>query len=308
MLSNFSSLIELFSAVYITMCIDNSYCRNFWTPSYFDEMDKLLGQYDFSQTELSIENLKKKIKATNSRIQKYSQYKGAILLNFCILLLIFIGFENEQNCDVATYAPMVYVASLVAFVVCFANLVLRSWRWVCSWTVFLFCCYFYLKHSNFQDVLCNNYVNIVYRNFSHFIVAIIIIPVLHQLYLDWLYSRIYKGYLKKKLEKEYTKYQSSLQGIKTKNKKLVHKHYMPACIDICFETDEDEDESYTAFNRVLQNRLVKATSPSQINLIFSLIIHWGHRWLLFFKCNSVRFYCKRICLDSATLCGEMVLN
>lgn len=73
MISNFSSFIEFFAAVYVTMCIDNVYCKQFWTPVYYKEMNSLLSSYDFTASNLSIDKIKDEIESTNKRVQSYSR-------------------------------------------------------------------------------------------------------------------------------------------------------------------------------------------------------------------------------------------
>ena len=48
MISNFSSFVEFFAAIYVTMAVNNDFCSNFWTPKYYQEMESLLKTYDFS--------------------------------------------------------------------------------------------------------------------------------------------------------------------------------------------------------------------------------------------------------------------
>lgn len=97
MISNFSSFIEFFAAVYVTMCIDNAYCKQFWTPVYYKEMNSLLSSYDFTASNLSIDKIKEEIESTNKRVQSYSQHKGSIMLCYCVVLLTFIGFEDSKD-------------------------------------------------------------------------------------------------------------------------------------------------------------------------------------------------------------------
>lgn len=46
MISNFSSFVEFFAAIYVTMAVNNDFCSNFWTPRYYKEMEQLLKTYN----------------------------------------------------------------------------------------------------------------------------------------------------------------------------------------------------------------------------------------------------------------------
>lgn len=48
MISDFSSFVEFFAAIYVTMAANNDFCSNFWTPKYYEEMRTLLNVYNFN--------------------------------------------------------------------------------------------------------------------------------------------------------------------------------------------------------------------------------------------------------------------
>ena len=48
MISDFSSFVEFFAAIYVTMAVNNDFCSNFWTPKYYEEMKSLLNVYKFN--------------------------------------------------------------------------------------------------------------------------------------------------------------------------------------------------------------------------------------------------------------------
>lgn len=52
MISNFSSFVEFFAAIYVTMAVNNDFCSNFWTPKYYKEMDSLLKNMIFQEAVL----------------------------------------------------------------------------------------------------------------------------------------------------------------------------------------------------------------------------------------------------------------
>lgn len=133
MIASFSSLIEFFAAVYVTMAINSDICENFWTPQYYKEMDSLLRTYKFSTSSVSNSELINSVKSTYEKIQGYAKRKGAIMLFFCILTLVYIGFENDTtNYELALnhYKPLFYSQIIIATIICLSNWFLRSWRWV----------------------------------------------------------------------------------------------------------------------------------------------------------------------------------
>ena len=62
MISNFSSFVEFFAAIYVTMAVNNDFCSNFWTPKYYKEMEGLLNTYDFAGSSNIHKKLRDEIK------------------------------------------------------------------------------------------------------------------------------------------------------------------------------------------------------------------------------------------------------
>lgn len=275
MVSSFSSFIEFFAAVYVTMCIDNAYCKQFWTPVYYKEMNNLLSSYDFSASSLSIDKIKSEIEATNKRVQDYSQHKGGVMLCFCVVLLVFIGFEGEESHGCQYYASLIYSSLAVLCLVVTPNILLRTWRWVCFWLLIIAILYYIVETTSNVLVRDNFLIEVIFQHLRIVLVLLVSFPILHQLYLDWLYSRIYKAYLSDKVKREYDKYKKSLEGIQSHKEVLVHDHYKEACFKSCFSAkDDDADDTLTLFNEVLRTRLLSAASPNQLTLLLSLFRYW----------------------------------
>lgn len=289
MVSSFSSFIEFFAAVYVTMCIDNAYCKQFWTPIYYKEMNSLLSSYDFSASSLAIDKIKNEIEATNKRVQNYSQHKGGIMLCFCVVLLVFIGFEGEERHECQYYASLIYNSLLVVCLVAAPNILLRTWRWVCFWLLIIAVIYYMVETTDNDLMRDNLLIDAFYQHLRLVLVLLVSFPILHQLYLDWLYSRIYKAYLRNKVKHEYEKYKKSLEGILSHKEALVHEHYKEACFKSCFSAkDDDVDDTLTLFNDVLRAKLLSAASPNQMTLLLSLF-----RYRVTSICKSMMCLCNR---------------
>lgn len=105
MISNFSSFVEFFAAIYVTMAVNNDFCSNFWTPKYYKEMDSLLKEYNFSGSSFIQDRLMDEIKHKYEIVQNLAHYRGFINLILCIYYLIFMGFENDSN---STLIPQLF--------------------------------------------------------------------------------------------------------------------------------------------------------------------------------------------------------
>lgn len=288
MIASFSSLIEFFSAVYVTMTINSDFCENFWTPQYYKEMDSLLKTYKFSTSSVSNSELVNSVKSTYEKIQGYAKRKGAVMLLFCILTLVYIGFENDTNSyELALnhYNPLFYSQLIVTIIICLSNWLLRTWRWVAFWGVIIIAFYIAIKITPL-GVYCKNDLLIWgYSSSKYILLGMLTFPILYQMILFWEFSSIYKGYLKGKVKEEYDKYRKSLHGIENGKKDEVDPDYKSVYVDYKIENKGAEDNSLEPLNKHLYERLVEIASPSKWTLIGSYLKFKILKILQFFNKN-----------------------
>ena len=103
--------------------------------------------------------------------------------------------------------------------------------------------------------------------------------MLHQLFLNWLYSSVFKGYIKSKVNEEYLIYTNAIISYKKGNKKLIHKDYLEALFSRFMESDnKSKDLLVQDLIDVLYSRLNKIVNPSPNKLIVSFCINKFHVW------------------------------
>lgn len=272
MISNFSSFVEFFAAIYVTMAVNNDFCSNFWTPKYYQEMESLLKTYDFSGSSSIHEKLMGEIKAKYEKVQNHAHFRGFILLTLCVCYLIFMGYENEDNCmDVAHYVPLLYSTVLVGITILFSSKLFVNWRCVIVSVVAYFFVFIVLKIGNWESVAICSASKLLFRYKSILLIGVIILPVIYQIIIYWLHSSIYKGYLKYHVRSEYERFKRSMAGIKNRDKSEVDKIYMDAWTDAAFASNEDP--TLTTFYMVLNQQLLRIASPSYWQLLSSWILH-----------------------------------
>lgn len=94
MISDFSSFVEFFAAIYVTMAVNNDFCSNFWTPKYYEEMKSLLNVYNFNGSSSIHDKLLLQIKEKYDVVQNNAHHRGFILLVLCGFLLDFHGLRE----------------------------------------------------------------------------------------------------------------------------------------------------------------------------------------------------------------------
>ena len=179
MISNFSSFVEFFAAIYVTMAVNNDFCSNFWTPRYYKEMEQLLKTYKFSGSSSIHNKLMEEIKSKYEVVQSHAHFRGFILLTLCIGYLIFMGYENEENSlIVAHYVPLLYSTVLVGLTILFSGLFLTNWKWTIL-SVFLYgVVYIVLKIGNWEMVASLSVSKFLYTYKTQLMVGIILLPII----------------------------------------------------------------------------------------------------------------------------------
>lgn len=270
MISNFSSFVEFFAAIYVTMAVNNDFCSNFWTPKYYKEMEILLKTYDFAGSSNIHKKLRDEIKSKYEIVQSQAHFRGFILLVLCVTYLIFMGYENEGNSLlVGHYIPLLYTTVLVGLTILFSNLILTNWRRTILAVSIYAVTYIILKVGNwefFENFLVSKFL---FNYKTQLMIGVILLPTIYQVYVYWLHSSIYKGYLKQHVALEYARYQKSIAGIKNKDRSQVDDIYMTAWSDAVFTTGSDP--TLTSFYNVLNQQLLIIASPSYRELLCSWI-------------------------------------
>lgn len=272
MISNFSSFVEFFAAIYATMAVNNDFCSNFWTPKYYKDMELLLKTYNFSGSSSIHDKLMDDIKTKYEVVQSHAHFRGFILLSLCVCYLIFMGYENEDNCmDVSHYIPILYSTVLVGITILFSSMILYNWRRVILSVGVYFIVYIALKIGNWECI-ANSYLSmLLFQYKSILLIGIIILPIGYQIFIYWLHSSIYKGYLKYHVRIEHERFQKSMDGIKNRDRSKVDKIYMDTWTDAVFVSNEDP--TLTSFYKVLNQQLLRIASPSCWQLLSSWILH-----------------------------------
>lgn len=274
MISNLSSFIEFFAAVYVTMCISNDIFLRFWTAAHYTRIEEILKEQDFPGGPILYQQLFEKIKEFSNNVNNISIKRGAFMLSFCILLLIYIGFETK-----ASSAALLLCILPTIVVLCFHRVILKKWKFVIL-SISIVVGVFILTLYKYEDwVGIHPTIDILEYYERHIIVLVILLPIIHQLIINWLFSSVYRGYLSSTIAREYDKYISSKDGVKQRKKELMDEEYLAVWNDSYFNEGE-YDLSLNGFNKVLETRLIKAINPSSIKLICSLLLFklkylWG---------------------------------
>lgn len=262
MISELNTFIQYLAALYFTICIDGAFFRRFWSPDYYRLVTENIGQYKFQQSQTLKDKLNKAIKEHAEKIEDHSIKRGVFMLLYCLFYLIFIVFEIKYSTDLdkakewfALFVSLVYVAAIMLM----SGFSLKKWRWVVFHTT-IFITIFVIVH-NLEIVNKNNihYFLWVFR-IKIFLVVFLLLPIVYQLYINWLYSQAYVQHLISTLNDEYERYLKTSKAITDKNKDLVDECYIKVFSDSYFD-NSGQDVVITNFNQAVINRLIMACRP-----------------------------------------------
>lgn len=96
--------------------------------------------------------------------------------------------------------------------------------------------------------------------FKVYLVVFLLLPILYQLYINWLYSQAYVQHLISTLNSEYERYLKTYKAINDKDKNLVEECYVKVFSDSYFDNN-GQDVVITKFNQAVLDRLISACQP-----------------------------------------------
>lgn len=268
MLSNLSSFIQLFAAVYLTMCFDEKFFTRFWSRNY--ENPKFSELLDTS----SVSGLVKKRFDANVEGIKYSEkrrmrMRGTYFFMLTVFLLIVIGFEK----GIAAYTGVLTLSYCYAglatalYIVYFLDkFIMKHWFWVYVFVFLLitgFCLSVFLIHA---QPVSESFAFTMKVIAKVMIVLVLVVPAIWQLFTNWVYANAYHIYAISELSKELEKYNKAV-NYNPKTDKMIE-------IDPCYHDlivnrlgSNMEDHTIEPFISVLDIRIRELVSPTLRKLL-----------------------------------------
>lgn len=224
MISDFSSLIELIAAIYLTITIDELLFRRFWTPDYAKELEK--GMKQIQMPTLVKRSTIEKATALSSYEEKRSRKRGAIMFSLSVILLVIIGFE-EYFTPIGDIGRAGLLSSLVLMfmlIYFFDDCLLKSWWSVLVWDVAIS---LLIGVATIILLQIDGYESIAketggcYILFARlFLVIALIMPVMWQLFRNWIYTQYFLSYILGQTRIKAKEYNEALRYDHTKGQKV----------------------------------------------------------------------------------------
>lgn len=216
MISNLSSLIQLFATIYLTMSLDNEFLVHFWAPNYFTKIDEAFESFDLPQEakQVAISSTTPIAKSFEKRMMK----RGIFMFVISVFLLIIIGFEKGLVAHTGYLGLSCSYILFAIITICFFfydRVFLEGPLYGYSRVSFFLAFYVFL----ILLVPYSAWYGSFWMQFSFefkvvakvLIVIAIVLPVIWQLFVNWLYSYYFSTYVIPKLSKEVDEYKKALR-------------------------------------------------------------------------------------------------
>lgn len=271
MLSDLNTIVQFFSALYVTIAIDNMMFNRFWTPDVFAIVEKALKKFDFALSTPKQQELLNVIKKRSVEIDSSARREGTFYLLLCVSLLIYFAFEGllpvKMQC-------MYCFVILMDMAIVFGLYVIGAFEWEKWWEVwfrYIFVViaafvWIYMtsnaspKILSMKDFAISKNASITFFART-MIILVLLVPILMRIIINWLYSTVYVRYLDVRLAKEYVAYQNTKKAIRSKDKDLCDFRYDEVYKEVFFSGDKSQDNVETVLVNKLLDYLSFACKP-----------------------------------------------
>lgn len=219
MIANYSPFLEFLAALYSTIFLDNIITQKVWTPQYIDGLKKAIDGVDFAGNgfmgrtimEVNIEKAKE--------LQLRSTKKSIFMIIIITFLLIFCGYEQDFDNDVLSLHNALFYSLTIGGgipLLVFFKVVFSKWKWTILTSLFnIFLFVFIYNYRLFYG--CSKLEQYVTTYIGLYVSIILVLPILWQILLCWLYRGAFIGYIKAKIIEKKEIYDDTIKKVEEGN-------------------------------------------------------------------------------------------
>lgn len=273
-LQNFSSLLEVFTAIYVSMFLDEILV-NIWTPDYKQKISQLIKGMNIPAINFFVVKVEKSIGDHAQEIGGHMKRKAAFFFVFCISFLLLAGLEVHSQILPKYGYMIVTLLSVFGFTFMFTGRwMFCKYRYVVLSIAVYVVLFLLLYFSSATEMLYEYpyFQNIDDKTATCCFLAVLSVPILWQLFLIWVYSKLYKGYMQEKISTEAYIYGKAYIAYKIKDMAALPKEYEVVARDFVAAPSPEEDTSLNSLNTILVRRLeLLCVPPIPLKVFWSWI-------------------------------------
>ena len=268
LLSHFSSFIEVLTGIYISMCMDDV-LKGIWSPKYYEDLESALKEYYLKNHDELISRIVNANKEKADSIKKYMKNRASFFFISCIILLLFSGYESVfvSGADSSFQMIMFFLAVWMVFLSFFNKLLFSTKQHTVTAILLLILLtfLFYWINNRFFGACVSD------KAVVNLVLVILIIPILWQAFVCWMFSGPYKGYISKKLANGKVNYELAEQGINEHNPDILPQRYRELYSKLSIQSSNAEQAKKACLENYLElmeGDIAKASDPKSVFRIF----------------------------------------
>ena len=271
-MNDLDTITQLFAAIYITLAVDIQFFQRFWSQTYYRTVTEIIDKYNFNKSTKLQQKLLSDVRQQAISWENSSRKRGILMFCYCLIVLIYATFETPTDNDGTHEYIRVILFSFFTFIVAlFSHKLLGSWIGSLIVGGLLLCLLLipyqetFIKHfPNAQNVANIEFAKVI-------TVCTLGIPILWQLFSNWLYSTVYTKYLVKLLNKEASDYKATIMAKRERDSSILPESYKSVMASLQISGETNEDVQITEINNVLSQRLKDACKyPNFCILLMSI--------------------------------------
>lgn len=268
LLSNFSSFIEVLTGIYISMCMDDV-LKGIWSPKYYEDLESALKEYYLKDHDELISRIVTANKDKAESIKKYMKNRASFFFVSCIILLLFSGCESvfvSEN-DTSYQMIMFFLAFWMVLLLFLNKLLFSTKQHTTTAIIFLILLTFVSYWIN------NKYVCVCVSSkiVVNIVLVLLIVPILWQAFICWMFSGPYKGYISKKLANGKANYELAENGVREHDPDILPKKYAALYSKQSIQSSNAEEAKKACLENYLESMeddIAKASDPKSVFRIF----------------------------------------
>lgn len=263
MIGDLNTFVQFMAAIYLTLTIDSLLFKRYWSPAYYDMVTKQLGYYKFKSNQHLEQKLQDTIKDREKVITTTARKRGVILLVACLTTLVFAAFElpnpgkESTTEDMTAYLNQYICLDLYLYLTMIAFILFMYWMvnfLVVLIVTTLLPLVFLLNFSSalMAYIQCLH----VFSDTRILLVIVLLLPIVYQITLNWLYSDVFRKLLIRSLNSVYKDYISAKKAFEKEDVNLLPNSYKDIAAEFSVRHVKD-DEQVTLLYQHLYNTLSK---------------------------------------------------
>lgn len=229
MYSDFCTYFEILAALYTSMCLDDI-LKNIWTPSFYKDLERELGNSILEGHGDMAERMVKEASNKVDSIKRYMKNRSMFLLILTIAIILLFGLEDmyanykneEIQLVIETTIPTMVMVAFLTIIFFNEKLFDRPQH--------LFLSFFGVILLTFLFIVVNELFMDCFRFPIAIGICIVLIlmtlPILWQLFVLWVFTNGYKVYISELLRKEKDKYNRIVAAINSNDTENIPQEYL----------------------------------------------------------------------------------